>query len=149
MSRACTRALRRRHAALVAGVATVVISLAAAACGARPPLALGTGAVSDCYRAIPVAATALHDDHSSFLGVKRVAADVIEHRFPGTASRIENDTQVCALAFRGSFTSGQVDGAPGSEHGSYAVVLISSRHLKLLRSFVGARLPERFTHRLS
>jgi hypothetical protein len=48
---------------------------------------------------------------------------------------------VCALAFKGKFAAGQVDLAPPTEHGSYAVVLVSSRHLNLVASVVLVNLP--------
>jgi hypothetical protein len=53
----------------------------------------------------------------------------------------DNDTMVCAVSFRGTFTPGQVDLAPPNDRGHYAVVLVTSRHLHLLASVVLDRLP--------
>jgi hypothetical protein len=48
---------------------------------------------------------------------------------------------VCAIAFKGSFAPGEVDLAPPGSKGRYAVVLVTSRHLRLLASAVLDRLP--------
>ncbi len=53
----------------------------------------------------------------------------------------DDDTQVCAVAFKGNFASGQVDLAPSSEQGPYAVVLVSSRNSRLVASAVLTHLP--------
>lgn len=138
------RASRRAALAVLATVA-----LGAGGCSvARPVFTFGNGSVSECFRALPVAKGALHDPHARLLGVKRVPADMIEKRFPGSAANISNDTVVCAFAFKGSFSPGQVDGAPRREQGPYAVVLVTSVHLRLVHGFVGAKLPAHFGNHL-
>jgi hypothetical protein len=138
-----------RHllATRAAGLALGLVILAACS-AAHPPLALNNDTVSDCFRALPVAKSAVHEQSARFIGVMRGAADHIQSELPGSAVPPDDDTEVCALAFRGSFSAGQVDGAPSAEVGPYAVVIVTSRKLMLLQSFVGAQLPIRFTHHL-
>ncbi|MGH9076462.1 MAG: hypothetical protein ACRDY0_03255 [Acidimicrobiales bacterium] len=151
-----TAGLARPGRRAAAVVAAVVVAGAVTSCSAaHPSLGLGTGSVSDCFRALPAATRALHDPGADLVGVKRLPADMVEHRFGGPATTgtvpapTENDTTVCAVAFRGAFKPGQVDGAPPAEQGGFAVVLVTSRQLKLVRSFVGPRLPERFARLLA
>ena len=140
---------RHRLKASTAVTAAMVLMAVTAACSAaHPPLALSNGSVSDCFRALPLARTAVHDPSARFVGVKRVAADHIEEELPGTVMAPDDDTQVCALAFHGTFAAGQVAGAPSTEQGAYAVVIVTSRNLKLVRSFVGPELPTNFSHHL-
>jgi hypothetical protein len=60
----------------------------------------------------------------------------------------ELDTTVCAVAFQGRFAPGQVAGAGSTASGKYAVVLITTKHLRILASYVGNRLPRSFRGKL-
>ena len=128
------------------GRATVALAAAAAllaGCGAPHP-GVSNGSVSACYRAIPAAKDALHDSHAALIGVHRVAVDRVRDRLPVSARNemaAEDDTEVCALAFKGKFAAGPVDLAPPTAHGSYAVVLVSRRHLTLVARVVLVNLP--------
>jgi hypothetical protein len=53
----------------------------------------------------------------------------------------ENDSVVCAVAFKGNFSPRQVDLAPSTEQGPYAVVLVTSRRLHLVGAAVLDHLP--------
>lgn len=142
---------RRRLPAVAAPLGALVLVAALTGCSPQPSISVNNGAVNGCYRAFPVAVAALHT-HSrpQFRGVHRVAADTIEKRFPQvTLPPGDNDTVVCAFAFHGAFRPGQVELAPPTEQGSYAVVLVGSRHLRLVASYVGNRLPERFGRRIA
>ncbi len=110
-------------------------------------MTLNLNSVTGCYRALPRAKTALHDSHAKFKGVHKVPADRIDAKL--TQMHLpDNDTEVCAFAFQGSFAPGQVDAAPPNQSGAYAVVLISTKQLALVQSYVGPRLPERFSSRI-
>jgi len=128
-------------------LALVVAGLSVAGgtgCGATPTPGLSNGSVSACYRAIPTARHAIHDPRATVIGVHRIAADRVgSHLPPSAQSRLsgDNDTTVCAIAFHGKFAPGQVDLAPSGDAGSYAVVLVSSRKLKLIDSAVLNHLP--------
>jgi hypothetical protein len=127
-------------ALLVAGL----LVAATAGCGAAPTPGLSNGSVSACYRAIPTARQAIHDQRATVIGVHRVAADRVKAHLPPSAqSRLsgDNDTTVCAIAFHGKFAAGQVDLAPPGDAGSYAVVVVSSKKLKLIDSAVLNHLP--------
>lgn len=138
------RAPRRRRRGVRAAAAVAAVTTLAAGCTAAHP-SIHDSSVSACFRALPTAKDAIHDPDARFQGVLRIPADVVERRFH--ISVLPTDAEVCAFAFRGSFRPGQVDAAPANEGGPYAVVLVTSSHLTLLRSFVGARLPTRFSHR--
>ena len=134
-------ARRNRFAAILA---TGLLVGATTGCGGAPTPGLSNGSVSACYRAIPTARNAIHDPRATVIGVHRVAADRVSSHLPAPAQSrlsLENDTTVCAVAFHGKFAAGQVDLAPPSEAGSYAVVLVSSKKLKLIDSAVLNHLP--------
>lgn len=129
----------------------IVLSVVAAACGTARTPAVSNGSVSACYRAIPAGRQAIHDPHATLIGVHRVPADRVRAHLPPPArTRLagENDTTVCALAFKGKFLPGQVDLAPPEESGDYAVVLVSSRSLRLIGSAVLDRLPRALGRRV-
>jgi hypothetical protein len=139
---------RLRSAAAVATVA-VGLGLAGAGCS-KPDLSGLTGSVSACYRAIPVATQAVHDPKARLLGVHRVpAGKVVVHLPVADQTMVQGDAVVCAVAFKGPFTAGQVDKARSSDQGPYAVVLVSSRRLQLVASFVLTTLPKRFQGRFT
>jgi hypothetical protein len=135
-------------AAVIAGL---VISATAAGCGAGPTPGVSNGSVSACYRAIPTARSAIHDPHATLIGVHRIPADQVKiHLPPEARSQLagDNDTTVCSLAFHGKFAPGQVDLAPPDASGPYAVVLVSSKKLKLIDSAVLDHLPRSLGRRL-
>jgi hypothetical protein len=133
----------RSRSALAVGAAAVVAAALFGSCGAPRP-GLSNGSVSACYRAIPTAKAAVNDPHAMFIGVHRVSADQVQGRLPPVARTLlegDVDTTVCAIAFKGTFNPGQVTGAPPTQQGSYAIVLVTSRHLQILAAVVLAHLP--------
>jgi hypothetical protein len=129
--------------------ALVVASALITSCGATHPN-VTNGSVSVCFRAIPVAKAAVHESQARLVGVHRLAVDTVRSKLPPSVSAeltAENDHVVCAVAFKGTFAPGQVDQAPPGDHGTYAVVLVSSRHLRLVDSFVLDSLPKAFGKR--
>lgn len=132
--------------ALTAG-AIAIGAVVGAGCSSHVPH-MSNGSVSACYRAIPAASGVLHEPKAHLIGVHRIPADrVAAHLPPRDRATIDNDTQVCAVAWRGAFNPGQVDGARATDHGRYAIVLVTSRHLKVLSTFVMDQLPHRFQGR--
>jgi hypothetical protein len=138
-------------AALIAGV---LVATTAAACNETSTPGVSNGSVSACYRAIPTARKAIHDPQATLIGVHRIPADRVRSRLPPAEQHQldqlagDNDTTVCALAFHGKFAPGQVELAPAEESGSYAVVLVSSKKLKLIDSAVLDHLPRGLGRRL-
>ncbi|MGI8491847.1 MAG: hypothetical protein ACR2NJ_03670 [Acidimicrobiales bacterium] len=133
--------------ALATAMATAAIVAGASSCGIPHP-GISNGSVTACYRAIPTALTALHSKDAKFVGVHRVTADALSRSLPANKQQLlNNDTEVCAVAFHGTFNPGQVQDANPSAHGDYAVVLVTSRRLNLLASFVLDHLPKRFKGR--
>ncbi|MCU4186942.1 hypothetical protein K6U06_21430 [Acidiferrimicrobium sp. IK] len=121
--------------------AVLAASVAAAGCGVAHP-GITNGAVSGCFKALPAARAAVHDPGAHLLGVHRLPADAVPARLksqPSTPGEI--DTTVCAVAFKGPFSAGQVAGAAPGAYGRYAVVLVNATKLTVLRSYVGDRLP--------
>lgn len=135
-------------ATLAAGLALAAV---AAGCGANPvSLSLRAGTVSVCYRGLPTARAALHDDQAKLRGVHRVPVDRLEKELPAvTLPAGDNDTEVCAYSFRGTFHPGQVTGAPPDAQGPYAVILVSSKQLRLVASYVGGNVPSALGERLA
>ncbi len=138
--------LRCQRAAGLLAVAAVAVVAGGAACGPPHP-SLSNHSVSTCYRALPAAAAAVHDPKAHLLGVHRVPADRL-HMGPAAPIPADNDTVVCAVAFAGSFRSGQVTAAGADASGRYAVVLVTAKHLRVLASYVGDQLPRSFGGRL-
>jgi hypothetical protein len=124
-------------------VPVVVVATVFTSCSTRP--GLSNGSVTACYRAIPTARAALHDQKATLIGVHRVPTDVVRAHLPASARAYitaENDSVVCAVAFKGTFSPGQVDLAPATEQGPYALVLLTSRHLQLVAAAVLDHLPK-------
>jgi hypothetical protein len=122
-------------------------ALAASTAGCSHSPGVSNGSVSACFRAIPVGRSALHDGQAKLIGVHRVPVDKVRNHLPRAIQEnmaAEDDTAVCAMAFEGSFGAGQVDLASPDEAGRYALVLVSSRKLQLLASFVLTQLPKAF-----
>ena len=133
------------HRALAALALVGLLGGLTGGCGTRP--GVSNGSVSACYRAIPVGRGALHDSAATLIGVHRVPVEQVRSHLPAAeqaALDAENDTAVCAMAFRGQFTPGQVDAAPTGQSGSYALVLVSSRRLHLVAAIVLDHLPKAF-----
>jgi hypothetical protein len=87
----------------------------------------------------------VHDKSAKLIAVRRVPADRVTGRLGSPLTTPgDTDTLVCAFAFKGTFVAGQVTAAPVGAHGQYAVVLVTSRHLKVLAAFVVDRLPKMF-----
>jgi hypothetical protein len=126
--------------------AAIAASFLAAACNGPTPV-VSNGSVSACYRAIPVGRTAIHDPKARLIGVHRIPADQVRSRLPPAARAelaAENDTAVCAMAFKGTFNAGQVNLAAPEQHGDYALILVSSRKLDLIGAVVLDHLPKAF-----
>ena len=133
----------RRWNAPGATAAAVVAILVAGGCGAPTP-GVSNGSVSACYRALPVGRSAVHDRSADLIGVHRIPVDAVRSRLPDQARTQlaqENDTAVCAMAFRGQFRPGQVEMAEPTAQGDYAVILVSSRQLHLVGAVVLDHLP--------
>jgi hypothetical protein len=118
----------------------------AAACGTGGvSISVNSGAVGVCYRALPTARNALHDSSAKLNGVHRVQFDDLHKRFPTIVMPPgDDDTEVCTFAFTGTFHAGQVTGAPTSEQGTVALIVVSSKKLALVTSWVGSELPRSF-----
>ncbi len=131
-----------RGAALVA-----LLSATVTACGVPRP-GISNGSVSACFRAIPTARAAIHESSAHMVGLHRLPLDVVESHLRTGTTVAEDDTTVCAAVFKGSFAAGQVAQAPPDEHGKYAVVVVTSKHLRLLGAFVVDTLPKNLGRRL-
>lgn len=135
--------IRRLAGGAVAAVVVAGVAVLAAGCDTATP-GLSNGSVSACYRAIPTGRRAVHEPGAQLIGVHRIPADRVRARLPAPAqSQLagDNDTTVCAIAFKGHFQPGQVDLAPSGESGTYAVVLVSSKRLRLIDAAVLDHLP--------
>ncbi len=139
---------RRRLGPLLA-VAVTVAGLTA--CGAGRD-ALGSSA-GQCFMALPVARRAAQD-RGRLAGVRLVDTTRLAARgdrplhdllrlLPGRPPR-----DVCLVAFRGSFTPGQVRqlaGPPPGGAGRYAIAVVKTPGPALLGTFVLRRLPVAFS----
>lgn len=129
-------------------VAGVVVALAAAGCGPVHPV-VSRGTVADCYRAIPIAKKAIHDPKAKMKGVHRIPARKLRPQVTLAYGSVAPKTPVCVIAFQGDFAPGQVTDARPDAQGHYAIVVITSKNLRLVTSVVTDRLPRRFAGRLA
>jgi hypothetical protein len=132
-----------RFRIFIVGASLAAAALVLTGCGTPRP-GLSNGSVSACYRAIPAARAAIHDKQASLLGVHRIPADRVRGQLSSEAQTTlsnDDDTSVCAVAFKGTFSPGQVALAPEQETGHYALVLVTSRHLQVLAAAVLDQLP--------
>ncbi|HTZ08958.1 MAG TPA: hypothetical protein VMB72_07790 [Acidimicrobiales bacterium] len=141
--------MRRRFAAVTA---TLVLGAAALAGCTVARNTLGTSS-SPCYRALPVAADAVHR-RGSFVGVRLVSASeltklnhlrtVIEAR---SSTPVKN---ICVVGYKGRFRPDQVakpaGPVPDSGVGHFAVVVVTTPQNTLLATVVLAKEPLRFLH---
>lgn len=136
--------MRNRPLRSLTSLALVAV-MSATGCTATP--GISNGSVSVCYRAIPAARTAVHESPAKLIGVHRVPVDKVRSQLPPQAQfelTADDDTSVCAMAFKGQFAAGQVDLAPAGQSGDYALVLVSSKKLQLVASVVLVHLPRAF-----
>jgi hypothetical protein len=112
-----------------------------AACAA-PRNTLGTSA-SPCFRALPTARTAVHQQ-GRFVGVRRVTGRRLRELFHTTPPA---GREFCVVGFSGPFRPDQVDHAVGTSSGKYAVVVVTLRGTSALQTFLVDRLPTRLRHR--
>jgi hypothetical protein len=129
---------------LAAGLLALAVTVSA--CGTGSTLALGRRSVSACYLAIPVARAAVHDRHARLQGVHRLAAGAVENVVAQHPSVGPDSQPLCVVALVGPFGPGQVSGSAAG--GRYALVLVSSRDLRVVGIRVLDRLPHRFRGRM-
>ncbi|MGI8751538.1 MAG: hypothetical protein ACR2MN_04365 [Acidimicrobiales bacterium] len=138
----------RRARVAAATVAVLVAGTVGTGCSRPPVPTLSNGSVSACYRAIPTASGALHQPKAKLLGVHRIPADKVVARLPpADRASADQDTTVCAVAWKGTFAAGQVTKANPGTSGGYAIVLVTSRHLTVLASYVLQSIPKRLRGR--
>jgi hypothetical protein len=128
-------------------LSSLALAAALTATGCNTTPGVSNGSVSVCYRALPVGTTAIHDRRAKLIGVHRVPVDKVRSHLPVTAQdelAADDDTSVCAMAFKGPFQAGQVDLAPAGQSGEYALVLVSSKKLQLVATVVLPHLPRAF-----
>ncbi len=135
----------RRARAVAAGFLLVLGGATLSACtSARNTMATP---VSACYRALPVAATAVHH-RGRFAGVRLVDARALAAR-PGLAQVVAGHgtaslRSVCVVVFRGSYRPSAVDavaGAPSTAARPYAAVLVALPGDRLLGTVLLTRPP--------
>jgi hypothetical protein len=132
--------LHRRAWALGAAVALGLAGLSG--CSSAPTIS--NASVSVCYRAIPVGRASLQTSQARLVGVHELPLDKVRLSLPAAEKArlaAEDDTEICAMAFVGSFSPGQVRLAPAGESGKIAVVLVSAKHLRLVAAAVIAKVP--------
>ena len=130
-----------------AGLALVVLSVVLAGCGGSG-LRLEARSVSACYRTIPLAVADAHDSHARLLGVHHLRLDLLHRRNASLlAAWPGGDPTVCTVALEGPFGPGQVEGAPASAAGRFALMILEARTGRLVVSTVTDHLPRRLLGR--
>ncbi|MGC8514306.1 MAG: hypothetical protein ACP5P1_14925 [Acidimicrobiales bacterium] len=136
-----TVATRRTRAwPVVAAFAVCVAALS----GCSSTSTLSNASVSVCYRAIPVGRSSLHTDQARLVGVHELPLDKVRLSLPAAEKAnlaAEDDTEICAMAFSGTFSPGQVQLAPAGESGKIAIVLVTEKRLRLVAAAVIAKVP--------
>jgi hypothetical protein len=136
------RRCKRTGRAVCALAAAVLLGVAG--CGG-PRNSLGT-ASSACYRALPPATDAV-SRKGKLVGVRKIHTATLKNRLP--ADRLlaaVRDSELCVVAFKGTFQPVDVPLATTTVPGTYAVVAVSIRHPAIVAAFILNRLPARFGH---
>jgi len=129
---------------LAAAAVAAVVTIGAVACGGARNT-LGTSA-SPCFRALPLAQTAVHDQ-GRLVGVRRVNASTLKARLKNNAKlQALPNQELCVFAFRGNYAPGKVDGASNTKPGHYAIIAVTSKHPLVVAVAVVDTLPTRFAH---
>lgn len=140
---------RAPGARLAAAVGAVVLGAAALAGCASVRNELGTSN-SACYLALPEAVKAVHH-HGHLAGVRLVSVVSLRHRAPllyGAAhqARGARVSQVCLVAFTGTFRADEVEHPMGRPAGHLAVVELGYPSKRQLATLLVRRLPLPFGH---
>jgi len=141
--------MRRRA---VAAVAAVIVSAAGITGCTAARNTLGTTS-SPCFRALPVAKTAVHG-RGTFAGVRLISSSEmskLRHLKGVIEARSRTPVHdVCAVAYRGTFRRDQVarpaGRVPSTGVGHFAVVVVSNPQNELLATVLFLREPLRFRH---
>ncbi len=146
---------KARAARLVAASAALVVALSCAAC-TSPRNALGPQE-SPCFRVLAVARAAVNDA-GHFAGVRylspkdltaalRDMETVPSHHFTIPAVLLHAHSAVCAVAYRGKYSTNDVAfGWPPNRHSDpLAIVVVRIRDVRVLVTFVLKKPPLRFT----
>jgi hypothetical protein len=143
-----------KRPSLVAVTARVlVVALLGVTLSACHGPSLPTVGLADCYEDLPLAVAALNAPPKTyhFAGVRlvkpQVVARIVKRRFPADHSFKYTPSaadHVCAFAFTGHFSPGQVSMAPPGKSGSAAIVMVTTKR-SLLFSFLLPALPADFS----
>ncbi len=134
---------RRRRSAFVLFVVLAAVAGISGCAGGR--ISLGTAAGS-CFRALPPAQAAVHDE-GRLVGVRRVSAATLRARLPHDVTLASlPDQELCVFAFNGTYDRGAVTGAHNTNVGHYAIIAVSTNRPAVVGAFVVDQLPTRFTH---
>lgn len=144
--------MRRGSGRFAATVAAGVVSAAALAGCVSPRNALGTTS-NPCFRAVPVASTAVHH-RGKLAGIRLVGTKELgryPHILDLLTSRVGNRfRQVCVISFHGAFRLDAVQRpagrGPTSGVGPVAIVVVSSPQNRLIATFVTEREPLPLRH---
>ncbi len=136
-------AFAKPRAAAAAAVVFTVMGLAG--CSSAPKLS--NASVSVCFRAIPVGRSSLHSNDVRLVGVHELPLGAV--RLPLSpaekgALTADKDTEICAMAFQGDFAAGQVELAPPTQAGRFAVILVTAKSLHVVASVVLSHVPRGF-----
>lgn len=133
--------MKRRSVA----TAALALGLGLAGCAGTRNM-LGTSE-NVCFKALPGANEAVHRQ-GHLVSVRRVQAEVLQQRLPrpGPLDSVPPKTELCVVAFSGSFVSTQVDMAQPGAQGSYAVVALTGTRPTEVAAWVVKRLPARLRH---
>jgi hypothetical protein len=140
-----TRLVQHRLAGAIAGC--VLLSCVVAGCTSVRS-SLGTSD-SSCYRALPTARHAVHEQ-GRMLGVQLLTLATLRRQAPRLFENLTTthaDSQrVCVVAFEGQFTKSSVSKPSGRSAGRVAVVVSTAPSNQLLGTVIFTRAPLRFGH---
>jgi len=134
-------------------VAALVVTVAVALGGCTSPRnALGTS-TSRCYRALPVARDAVHDE-GRFAGVRYLTIAALAHALASTRPSVvdvpvhdeRSGAAVCVVAYFGRFSASSVERGwtVDARTGRLALVVVRARDERLVATVVLERAPLRF-----
>jgi len=123
-------------------IAACAIGGAVMAGCAAPRQSLGTRS-SPCFRSLPTARAAVHDN-GRLVGVRRVDRSTVMRAFPGATLPTARD--FCVVGYSDDYRTEKVDKPAGAPVGKYAAVIVTMRGTRVVQTFLVDRIPFRLRH---
>ena len=138
---------RVRHKLVSAVVGLLFLGSVLSACTSARS-SLGTGD-SSCFLDLPTAAQAVHN-HGQFVGIHLFSLSHLRSTAPHLVAKLKaadiSPPHLCVAAYKGEFSSNQVEKPLGHVSGHLAIVVVDAATTHLLATVIIKQVPLHFGH---